>query len=138
MENAVALHGDISQNERLNNLNAFARGEDDYQDSSSQRYGRSSRNNRGTVKTLIATDVAARGLDIPNVELVINTEPPAFAESYIHRSGRTGRMGKSGKCITLFNRENFRNLISLQSHARISIKEIPMPNLADQRSMNNQ
>ena len=51
---------------------------------------------------LIATDVAARGLDIAGVELVIQCEPPERAEDYIHRSGRTGRAGKKGTCITFY------------------------------------
>lgn len=100
MESAVALHGDISQRERLENLNAFSAEFPD--ENANYSGGKTSR--RKFAKTLIATDVAARGLDIPNVELVIQTEAPELEESYIHRSGRTGRMGKSGKCITLFNR----------------------------------
>ena len=51
---------------------------------------------------LVATDVAARGLDIPSVDLVIQVEPPKDAETYIHRSGRTARAGRSGTCITFY------------------------------------
>ncbi len=54
-------------------------------------------------KVLVATDVAARGLDIPNVDLVVQLEPPKEVESYIHRSGRTARAGKSGTCITFYS-----------------------------------
>ena len=53
-----------------------------------------------TVKILVATDVAARGLDIPNVSHVINYDLPATYDDYIHRIGRTGRAGKSGKALT--------------------------------------
>lgn len=51
---------------------------------------------------LVATDVAARGLDIPDVDLVVQIEAPQDIESYIHRSGRTARAGKSGKCILIY------------------------------------
>jgi len=62
----------------------------------------------GNCNILIATDVASRGLDIPNVDLVIQMSPPFEVESYIHRSGRTARAGNDGKCITMFSRsENF-------------------------------
>jgi ATP-dependent RNA helicase DDX21 len=54
-------------------------------------------------KVLVATDVASRGLDIPNVEVVIQMEPPKDTESYIHRSGRTARAGNKGTCITFYN-----------------------------------
>ena len=57
----------------------------------------------GRVKCLIATNVAARGLDIPLVDLVIQMEPPSRAEDYVHRSGRTGRAGKNGICILFYN-----------------------------------
>ena len=52
---------------------------------------------------LIATDVAARGIDIPNVELIVQLEPPKDIEFYIHRSGRTARAGKNGTCVTLYD-----------------------------------
>ncbi|MGN7457386.1 DEAD/DEAH box helicase [Paenibacillus pasadenensis] len=55
----------------------------------------------GRTKLLLATDVAARGLDIPGLPLVVNLEPPADADQYVHRSGRTGRMGREGVVLTL-------------------------------------
>lgn len=79
------MHGDISQTQREITLKRF-------------------KDNRFQV--LIATDVASRGIDIPNIELVIQMEPPKDTESYIHRSGRTARAGNSGTCITLFNHKN--------------------------------
>jgi len=77
----VGIHGDLSQNQRLASLDAFKKGD---------------------VPILVATDVAARGLDIPAVKLVINVTFPLTAEDYVHRIGRTGRAGAEGKAITLF------------------------------------
>lgn len=56
----------------------------------------------GKFRVLVATDVASRGLDVPNVDLVIQLEPPREVETYIHRSGRTARAGNSGTCITFY------------------------------------
>ncbi len=78
--NARAIHGDLSQRQRENVLKAFR---------------------EGRVKVLVATDVAARGLDIKDVGLVINYELPENPESYVHRIGRTGRAGREGTAISL-------------------------------------
>ncbi|MDD6462002.1 MAG: DEAD/DEAH box helicase [Bifidobacteriaceae bacterium] len=77
---AVDLQGNLSQNKRDRNLAAFA---------------------DGTVRVLVATDVAARGIDVDDVELVVQTEPPKDPKSFQHRSGRTARAGKSGDVVTL-------------------------------------
>jgi ATP-dependent RNA helicase DBP3 len=74
----VAVHGDISQSQRTAAVEKFKSGE---------------------VPLLIATDVAARGLDIPDVEAVINYSFPLTTEDYVHRIGRTGRAGKTGTCL---------------------------------------
>ena len=76
-----ALHGDMSQSARIETLENFK---------------------NGTTGLMVATDVAARGLDIPNVGAVINYTFPLTIEDYIHRIGRTGRGGKSGRSITFF------------------------------------
>jgi len=76
-----AIHGDLSQEQRTRSLDAFKKGE---------------------TPILVATDVAARGLDIPAVKLVINCTFPLTIEDYVHRIGRTGRAGKEGLAITLF------------------------------------
>jgi ATP-dependent RNA helicase DeaD len=55
----------------------------------------------GTIKTLVSTDVAARGIDVPNIELVIHADPPESAYAYVHRSGRTGRAGSTGCSVLL-------------------------------------
>src|SRR3569833_2215139 len=78
--NAVALHGDLDQSSRTAALDAFRSGE---------------------AKLLIASDVAARGLDIPDVSHVFNFDVPHHADDYVHRIGRTGRAGKSGTAITI-------------------------------------
>lgn len=74
---AASIHGDISQVQRTQAVESFK---------------------SGKVPLLIATDVAARGLDIPDVEVVINYSFPLTTEDYVHRIGRTGRAGKSGQC----------------------------------------
>ncbi len=76
---AVAMHGDMSQNARQRALARFE---------------------SGKVKTLVATDVAARGLDLDDITHVINFDPPAEDKDYVHRTGRTGRAGRTGKAIT--------------------------------------
>lgn len=77
---AVALHGDMTQSARLAALDEFK---------------------SGTSPILIASDVAARGLDIPSVSHVFNFDVPSNAEDYVHRIGRTGRAGREGKAYTL-------------------------------------
>jgi superfamily II DNA/RNA helicase len=78
--NAVALHGDLDQPARMAALDAFRKGE---------------------AKLLIASDVAARGLDIPDVSHVFNFDVPHHPDDYVHRIGRTGRAGRSGTAITI-------------------------------------
>lgn len=75
------LHGDIPQNQREVTFKSFR---------------------NGKLRCLVATNVAARGLDIPEVDLIIQLSPPKEIDAYIHRSGRTGRAGKSGTCITFY------------------------------------
>src|SRR6187399_3643012 len=89
----TALHGDKSQDERLKALDAFKRGE---------------------VDLLVATDVAARGLDIKDVPAVFNFDVPFNAEDYVHRIGRTGRAGASGLAVTLVTREDARLVADLE------------------------
>ena len=76
---ALAMHGDMSQNARERALDRFE---------------------RGKVRALVATDVAARGLDLEGVTQVINFDPPAEDKGYVHRTGRTGRAGRAGTAIT--------------------------------------
>jgi superfamily II DNA/RNA helicase len=82
---ADALHGDLNQRQRTRALNRLRRGE---------------------CKVLVATDVAARGIDVSSVTHVINFNLPKFAEDYVHRIGRTGRAGASGQALSFVGRED--------------------------------
>ena len=88
-----ALHGDKSQDERLKSLAAFKAGE---------------------VDLLVATDVAARGLDIADLPAVFNFDVPFNAEDYVHRIGRTGRAGASGLAVTLVTRDDNRLVVDIE------------------------
>lgn len=68
----------------------------------------------GEIKVLVATDVAARGLDIPDVKRVYNYELPNVAEAYVHRIGRTARAGKEGTAVTFCSVEEMEDLIDIQ------------------------
>ncbi len=85
----------------------------------------------GNLKCLIATNVAARGLDIPKVDLIIQLTPPQELDSYIHRSGRTGRAGKSGVCITLVTKYEENAVKKIEHLAKIKIQKVGMPQIAD-------
>lgn len=91
--NASAIHGDKTQNERMAALEAFKRGE---------------------IEVLVATDVAARGLDIAELPCVINFDLPYNAEDYVHRIGRTGRAGASGDAISLYVDKDERLLVDIE------------------------
>ena len=110
------MHGDIAQNQREVTIKRF-------------------KDNKFQV--LVATDVASRGLDIPNVELVIQLEPPKDTESYIHRSGRTARAGKSGTCITFFNRKNEEFLFRIEEMAGIKMDRVGVPSDDDMLKAKN-
>jgi superfamily II DNA/RNA helicase len=79
---AAALHGDMHQGARNRTLDALRRGQ---------------------VRVLVATDVAARGIDVPGITHVVNYDLPKFPEDYVHRIGRTGRAGRNGQAISLVN-----------------------------------
>ncbi|MFO1122598.1 MAG: DEAD/DEAH box helicase [Hyphomicrobiales bacterium] len=105
--NAGALHGDMDQSARLKMLQAF-------------------RNNEVTY--LIASDVAARGLDIPEVSHVFNYDVPTHAEDYVHRIGRTGRAGREGQAFTLVTKEEGKYWKAIEGLIK---KEIPYFDLGD-------
>jgi ATP-dependent RNA helicase DeaD len=85
----------------------------------------------GTLRFLVATDVAARGLDIPALSHVIQYEPPDELEAYIHRAGRTGRAGASGVAISLVNRLEKYTLDKIAKTFSIPFEERPIPSDAD-------
>uniref|UniRef100_A0A8D0L3Q5 RNA helicase n=1 Tax=Sphenodon punctatus TaxID=8508 RepID=A0A8D0L3Q5_SPHPU len=109
-QDAQALHGDIPQKQREVTLKGFR---------------------NGLFEVLVATNVAARGLDIPEVDLVIQNSPPKDVESYIHRSGRTGRAGRTGICICFFQIQEEDQLRQVEQKAGISFKRIGVPTASD-------
>jgi ATP-dependent RNA helicase DeaD len=88
----------------------------------------------GTVELLVATDVAARGLDIERLSHVVNYDVPSAAEAYVHRIGRTGRAGRSGTAITLAEPREHRLLRSIESLTRQKIEVATLPTVADLRA----
>jgi superfamily II DNA/RNA helicase len=100
----AALHGDKSQDDRLKSLAAFKSGE---------------------VDLLVATDVAARGLDIVDLPAVFNFDVPFNAEDYVHRIGRTGRAGASGLALTLVDRDDTRLVSDIERLIKTRIEIEP-------------
>jgi superfamily II DNA/RNA helicase len=94
----VELHGNLSQNARTRNMDAF---------------------HSGKAQTLVATDIAARGIHVEDVALVIHADPPVEHKAYLHRSGRTARAGASGTVVTLMTSEQVRDVRQLTRAAGI-------------------
>lgn len=86
---------------------------------------------RGTLRFLVATDVAARGIDLPELSHVIQYEPPEDPEAYIHRAGRTGRAGGSGTAITLVNISERAGFLRIGKRFAIDLQERPLPSDED-------
>ncbi|MBN2148868.1 MAG: DEAD/DEAH box helicase [Anaerolineales bacterium] len=86
---------------------------------------------QGKLRFLAATDVAARGIDLPELSHVIQYEPPEDPEAYIHRSGRTGRAGASGTAIALVNPAELTSLLRIGKRFGIDLQEQPLPSDAD-------
>ncbi|HLL28705.1 MAG TPA: DEAD/DEAH box helicase [Xanthobacteraceae bacterium] len=107
---AVALHGDMDQRSRMNALEAFRKNE---------------------VTLLVASDVAARGLDIPEVSHIFNFDVPHHAEDYVHRIGRTGRAGRSGAAITLAAPADKKSLAAIEKLIGKSIAWAGRPEKAE-------
>ncbi len=107
---AEAIHGDISQSQRERTLEKFK---------------------KQTVNILIATDVAARGIDVNNLTHVINYSLPQDPESYVHRIGRTGRAGNEGTAITFITPSEYKKLMFIKRVAKTDIKKSRIPNVKD-------
>ena len=105
---AAALHGDMNQFERNRTLASMR---------------------RGGVRTLVATDVAARGLDVPGISHVINFDLPRQAEDYVHRSGRTGRAGASGIAVSFANHAERGTLRNIERFTGAAIPTHTIPGL---------
>src|SRR5262245_35729803 len=111
--NAAALHGDMDQAARMAALDSFRSGD---------------------VKLLVASDVAARGLDIPDVSHVFNFDVPHHADDYVHRIGRTGRAGKSGTAITIVAPADSKSLAAIEKLIGQSISWAGEPPAAGESS----
>jgi len=98
---SVDLHGNLSQNARDRNLAAFSTGQ---------------------ARVLVATDIAARGVHVDDVELVVHVDPPVEHKAYLHRSGRTARAGNSGDVVTVVLPEQRRDLNALMRKAGINVR----------------
>ena len=107
--NAVAIHGDKSQQQRTEALEAFK---------------------SGSARVMVATDVAARGLDIDDLPHVINYELPHVAEDYVHRIGRTGRAGKLGDATSLVAPEEKPRLNDIERLIKIKIEQVALPDFS--------
>jgi ATP-dependent RNA helicase DeaD len=92
----------------------------------------------GKLRFLVATDVAARGIDIPDLSHVIQYEPPNELEAYIHRAGRTGRAGASGVAIMLVNHSEKKHITRLSAHYNIEFEEVPLPSDEDVQNIVSQ
>lgn len=103
---AVPLHGQLSQLQRLGSLNKFK---------------------SGSANILVATDVAARGLDIPNVDLVINYDIPTDSKAYIHRVGRTARAGKAGRSVSLVTQYDLEMYLRIEAVLEKKLPKDPAP-----------
>jgi ATP-dependent RNA helicase DeaD len=85
----------------------------------------------GKIDILVATDVAARGLDVENVDVVFNYDIPQDPEYYVHRIGRTGRAGRSGMAITFSSGRKRKRIRYIEKMIRTQLQPIPMPSVAE-------
>ncbi|BDZ70757.1 DEAD/DEAH box helicase [Methanobacterium petrolearium] len=107
---ADGLHGDMSQNQRDRVMSKFRKGQ---------------------IEILVATDVAARGIDVDDVEAVFNYDVPNNEEYYVHRIGRTGRAGKTGQAFTFVSGKEIYQLRDIQRYTRVRIEQQKIPSLSE-------
>jgi ATP-dependent RNA helicase RhlE len=107
---AAPIHGDLDQSQRTRTLDGFR---------------------EGNIRFLVASDVAARGLDVPSVSHVFNYDVPGHAEDYVHRIGRTGRAGREGKAMMICVPRDEKNLDAIQKLLQKDIPLIDSPTSAD-------
>ena len=96
---SVSLHGDLNQARRTRNLQRMT---------------------SGKVRVLVATDVAARGIHVDDIDLVIQADAPDEYKTYLHRAGRTGRAGAEGRVVTLITRQRRRRMSEMLERAEIT------------------
>jgi ATP-dependent RNA helicase DeaD len=104
--NARRINSDLTQSQRTKIMNSIKKGE---------------------IEFLVATDIAARGLDIEQIELVINYAIHEQHETYLHRSGRTGRAGRAGRALSLIGPRDFSNFHYISKMLQVEFKKIPIP-----------
>jgi len=109
---AAALHGDMNQNARNRTIMNMR---------------------RGKVRLLVATDVAARGLDVPGITHIINYDLPKFAEDYVHRIGRTGRAGADGIAISFVSQNDMDSLGRIERYTRQTLRLVEITGLEPKR-----
>lgn len=105
-----AIHGDIPQSKRMKTIQAFK---------------------QGAFPLLVATDVAARGIHIEGLSMVINYDVPNERDNYVHRIGRTGRVGKEGYAVTFVSGEDIMSLYEIEEHINAMIEEAELPSDAE-------
>ena len=103
---AAAIHGDLDQKQRMKTL-------DEFRD--------------GSLRFLVASDVAARGLDIPNVSHVFNFDVPSHSEDYVHRIGRTGRAGREGTALMICSPRDEKNFDAIEALVKLEIPRVENP-----------
>ncbi|MGD1004790.1 MAG: DEAD/DEAH box helicase [Methanoregulaceae archaeon] len=108
--NVAGIHGDLKQTQRDRIMAQFR---------------------KGHIDLLVATDVAARGIDVEDIDLVVNLDVPQVAEYYVHRIGRTARAGKSGRAITFVGPEDIYKMREIQHIANITIARTSLPKTRD-------